>query len=456
MTIWSPNIDKTETIAYRAIANALARDIAAGVLVSGDRLPTQRTLAKQCSVTTGTIGRAYALAEEMGLISLEVGRGSFVRGMDGNPDFGDRAHPMINMGMTLPPRGANQVLFSKTLEKLSKRSDLEHLFWAGKAESTTRHRVNAAKWLSQRIACTEQEVLICGGTQSALLMLLSAFAPSGGRLLVESVSFHGILAAAKLLQWELVPVPMDGEGLVPAKLQSIARRGDLLYCTSTFQNPTTATMSQQRRDAVAEVVRKKRLVLIEDDVYGLALDASPLPIASQLDEDAFLISSLSKTFAVGLRLAFVKFPLRYREQLIGALRATNCFLSPLMVEMASMWIENKSVQKIISQNRLRAARRVEMAREILDGQRFACHAHGNHLWLELPHVWSSEALVRAAQESGVVIQSALAFAVNPSEAPNAVRLSLGAPLNETQLREGLIKIKRLLDSGEPTNPSFGY
>src|SRR3546814_12736794 len=78
MTKWTPNLDEASGPRYLAIAEALARDVAAGRLKAGDRLPTHRDLAWHLGVTVGTVSRAYAEAERRGLTSGEVGRGPFV------------------------------------------------------------------------------------------------------------------------------------------------------------------------------------------------------------------------------------------------------------------------------------------------------------------------------------------------------------------------------------------
>jgi len=79
MTMWTPSLTSDASPRYRAIADQLARDIASGSLAAGARLPTHRALATQIGVTVGTVSRAYAEAERLGLISGEVGRGTFVR-----------------------------------------------------------------------------------------------------------------------------------------------------------------------------------------------------------------------------------------------------------------------------------------------------------------------------------------------------------------------------------------
>ncbi len=79
MTIWRPAFTDSETPLYLSIANALAEDITSGRLEEGARLPPQRDLADELHVALTTVTRAYTEAERRGLVSGEVGRGTFVR-----------------------------------------------------------------------------------------------------------------------------------------------------------------------------------------------------------------------------------------------------------------------------------------------------------------------------------------------------------------------------------------
>ena len=80
MTSWVPHIAERSGPVYLAIAEAIAADTASGRLRAGTRLPTHRDLADRLRVTVGTITRGYAEAARRGLISGEVGRGTFARG----------------------------------------------------------------------------------------------------------------------------------------------------------------------------------------------------------------------------------------------------------------------------------------------------------------------------------------------------------------------------------------
>src|SRR5689334_12218580 len=95
MTAWLPDLTQLRGPRYRAIADALAADIATGKLATGSRLPTHRDLAYKLHVTVGTVSRAYAEAERRGLIGGEIGRGTFVRA---RPDAGPASAPLASDG----------------------------------------------------------------------------------------------------------------------------------------------------------------------------------------------------------------------------------------------------------------------------------------------------------------------------------------------------------------------
>ena len=443
MTIWTPKLPDGNQNKYEAIANALGEDIASGNLKPGEKLPTQRDLAKRLAVTIGTVGRAYALAEKRGWISPEVGRGSFVRifqlSADGNGDSS-----VIDLGLNLPPATRHPDLYAQTLSQISRSTSIRTLFGSSPVESFLRHRCAAAKWLSDRIPCSSDDVLICSGTQNALVATLATVTRPGDSVLVEELTFPGMIAAAKLLHLKLVPVAMDNEGIVPAELARAAKKAGVLYCVPTNQNPTTATMSLNRRQEIVRVSAQKKLLVIEDDVYGKLVENAPAPIASLLPDQSILICSLAKTMSVGLRIAFVRVPVTHRELMITNLRASNFFPPPLMSEIATNWIDDGTANRLLLELRETARRRQQIAREVFGQLIAGSEPVGNHIWINLPKNWTAEMLARAASENGVSLYTADTFAVDESRKHNAVRLALGSARDEAELRGGLNVVARLL------------
>ena len=81
MTNWLPDLQASDGPLYVRIADQIERAINTGALASGAKLPPQRNLAYDIGVTIGTVSRAYSMVRERGLVSGEVGRGTYVLGL---------------------------------------------------------------------------------------------------------------------------------------------------------------------------------------------------------------------------------------------------------------------------------------------------------------------------------------------------------------------------------------
>ena len=79
MPTWSPELARNGQPRYLEIVDALVRDVRAGLLPAGWRLPPQRALAERLGLNVTTVSRAYAEARSRGLVDSHVGRGTFVR-----------------------------------------------------------------------------------------------------------------------------------------------------------------------------------------------------------------------------------------------------------------------------------------------------------------------------------------------------------------------------------------
>lgn len=451
--MWLPTLSESYSTKYEQIVHALEQDIAAGRLKPGDRLPPQRKLAKALAMTTGTIGRAYSLAEKRGLVKSEVGRGAFVMSPSERSSSPAAASGLvIDLGLNLPPEIHDAEVYERTLLELSRRRNLTELFGAVPVESFEHHRIAAARWLSPRIACGPDDVVICTGTQNALVSSLTTLTQPGDSILVESLTFPGILTAARLLRLNLIPVAMDNSGLIPEDARRSAEKARAIYINPTNHNPTSSVLNLARRRALADVARKTGLWIIEDDAYGHFFEQASVSVASLAPERSILIASLSKTMSVGLRLAFLYAPANVREKIVSALQATSFFPSPLAIEIASRWVEDGTAQAFIQKRMEIAKRRQAIASEIFEPDWIAGTPGLNHLWLRIPDAWTTSSLGRAAMEAGVVVFSSEVFAANEDCVENSVRIALGAARTDEELKVGLSKIHRLLAAGDAVPP----
>ena len=461
MTMWSPTLADQNGPKCRALVNALAEDIRTGQLEAGARLPTHRELAEQLGIAIGTVSRAYALAQRQGLITGEIGRGTFV-------SFGVSAASAISMEGEEPSlidlsknriaRDTPDRRLAETLAALGTRSDLAPLLDDYQpAAGATRHRAAGAVWISRMgLEAQPGQTLICSGAQHAMFVALTVLTKPGDTIFTEQLTYPGIKALASLLHLTLHGLPLDEHGLRPDSFETACRTTaapKVLYCVPTLHNPTASVMPDARRREIAAIAGRHGVTIIEDDVYGaLPLDA-PAPIATYAPERSFYIASTSKSLAPGLRIGYLVAPAEAVDRAAAVIRTTTWEATPLMAEIVTTWIEDGTVDRTLEWKREETLSRQALARNILgDYYDGASSSMSCHIWLQLPDPWRSADFVAQARTRGVIVTPSEAFVAGRlTSAPHAVRVCLGSPHSRHQLEKGLEILADILqDSPEPT------
>jgi DNA-binding transcriptional MocR family regulator len=453
MTIWNPRLEGRQGPRYLAIVEALAEDLAAGELKGGSRLPTHRDLADRLGVTVGTVSRAYSEAARRGLVSGEVGRGTFLRSGIGPAMDDDAGDAPIDLGQNHPPEPAGQphrAALVAALDSLTRLPELGRLLDYPAAGGNAPDREAGADWIGRTgLPARPGDVLVCTGSQHGMTVLLATLLEPGDLLLTESLTYSGLKAVAGLLHLRLRGLPIDAHGLRPDALDEACRAGGAkaVYLIPTLHNPTTAVMPEQRRREIAEIAERHGLAIVEDDVHGLLPEERPRPIAALCPERTYFLTSTSKTLAPGLRIAYVLAPHGMVPRIEASLRATTWAIAPLTAAVASRWIRDGAADAILLARRSEARERQSLARERLAGADIATHPEAYYVWLRLPEPWRSDGFAEAARARGVVVTPSEAFAVGRAAAPHAVRLCLGAARRRETLARGLDRVADLLRGG---------
>lgn len=460
---WLPRLDGRSGPRYRAIADALQEDIATGRLGSGQRLPTHRELAWQLGVTVGTVTRAYVEAERRGLITGEVGRGTFVR-----PDMSDYAEPgeaetryragneasnrgPIDLSANAPPSPPMADRIAAAITEVAQEDDFAEFLRYRPSQGMAPHAAAGAAWLQDLGLTVDPNLVIpTNGAQHGMVTAISAAAGAGEWLLTENLVFFGIKALARFLGLRLQTVELDEEGLIPEALEAAikATGARALYTCPTIQNPTCAVMSIERREAIAEICRRHGVTIIEDDIYNFLMDKPLPPLASFLPEQTIYLANLSKSLAPALRVGYMAGPQRLVAGLLNGIRATGVMVSPLMHEVAARLIWNGTAKENAAQVRQEAFRRQQIAERYLGDWDMRNQPAALHLWLNLPESWGRETFTAECLRRGVAIASGELFAINRQSVPHAVRLSVTGPRREEELEQAMIVVRDLLESDE--------
>lgn len=437
---WTPTISELNGPRYQRIVEAMEADIASGRLVRGQQLPTQRALAKLLGIDLTTVTRAYTEARRRGILEARVGQGSFVSETSARRAV-DLPHPVaIDLSMNVPPHPLDAQLDERIMagiEAIRAQSGLTaHLNYQPPGGSLHEREV-AAKWLHARVPHAHADrLVIFPGTQTILFNLLADLARPGDVVLTEALTFPGIKAAAARLGVKLVGVAMDDGGILPDALAKACRTHspNAVYLVPTLHNPTTTTLSAERRGAIAKIIRDADTCLIEDDAYGL-LDRAASPIANLVPERTYLATTLSKCIAPALRVAYLLTPDHAaQQQMRSFLQATVQMPAPLMVALVTHWIETGIADRIITAIRSEAIGRQQLAQRALKGFQFMARPAAHHLWLRLPE--DRPDIAAHLLRNGLAVVAGDAFTVDGTP-PHAARVSLGAARNRAELTEAL-------------------
>ncbi|QOZ23983.1 PLP-dependent aminotransferase family protein [Bradyrhizobium sp. CCBAU 51753] len=310
---------------------------------------------------------------------------------------------------------------------------------------TARDRAAAAGWVARRLggAPDPDRIVISNGTQSTLLMLLASFVQPGNILLTEELTYAAMKPISSLLGIKLVPIKMDDEGIIPdalgdacIRLRSEARA---LYCMPTLHNPTAATMSAERRAAVAEVARRNNLWIFEDDIYGVLPETAPPPLQTFAPERTWYILGLSKSLAAQLRIAYTVAPSETiaREVFWPGVKTTNWMVAPLIAEIATLWIEQDTAEAILESVRADTNARQEILQSSLASWAISVPPFCYHVWLDLPPGCSAKDFEHAARTKGVLIAPGGSFSPTSDESAARFRIGIGVPSDHQTLRTGL-------------------
>ena len=448
--MWMPQLADDGQPRYLALVDAIASAIEAGTLKVGERLPPQRRLAWKLGLNPSTTQQAYREAAARHLVAGEVGRGTYV--LAGSREatlFRLKQHDsqgaLIDLSTNVPVADpANQDL-QTSLQTLLVQGQTQLLDHYLGPQQLLLGRLQGARWLSNRgLALSAEQLLPCGGAQQALTLLLQSFCQAGEPVLLEALTAPGIKAACRQLRLPVHGVALDAQGLLPQELDRVARASGarVLVTTPALHNPTGACMGNARRQAIAEVVRRLGLLVIEDDVYGALSDHAPLyPL---LGEHGILISSLSKTVAAGLRLGWIVASPELLEQVDPHAGASHWPVSPLNLHIACQWIEDGTAARRLAWQRREVAVRWRLARQLLGETLHNASEPSPHVWVAASR--GADRVVAQCRAQGVEVVPASVFAIGASEV-QAVRISLSAATSRAGLKRGLEVVRQVLAGG---------
>ena len=431
---------------YKAVVDRYAQAIRSGQLPAGSRLPTHRTLAAGERISLATATRVYRELEEMGLVSGETGRGTFVRDLSLPPGHGvDQqvvAADVVDLNFNYPSLPDQGDALREALRQLAMAGDIDsHLRYQPHAGRLAERDIIARHLTCQHFAPDAENVLIVNGAQHGLAVTVMGLLRPGDVVAVDALTYSGFKVLAALYHLELAAIPCRTEGPDLQALHTLCqqRRVRAVYTMPTLHNPLGWVLNTGQRQALADLARQHDLLIIEDAAYARLVSRPPPPVVSYAPERTVYVTGFSKNIATGLRVGVVISPPRYRPEIERAIRATTWNTPTLISSLICAWIEDGTVARFETQKRQDARQRQQVARELLCGLPVVSHPDSYFVWLPLGEESRADRLANALMERRISVSTAEPFCVSAT-IPQALRIALGSVPFDS-LRPALLSVR---------------
>lgn len=456
---------------FRQVYKGLRQAILSGALRANERLPSTRDLAEQLDISRTVALLAYDQLLAEGFVEGRGGSGTYVSArLAANAPRGESrsAKPRLSRFGTAAEASAAIVdrprrnpramrydfiygcsdlttfpfeMWRRIMLRQVRQAPVRHFDYGAALGSVgLREAICSHLRRSRAVVCEPSQVTVVNGSQQALDLTIRALVERGDRVAIEDPHYDGIRVSLAAAGARVKGVPVDREGLDPARLPDDAR---LAFVTPSHQFPTGAILPLDRRLALLDWARRRNAVIVEDDYDGeFHYGGRPLESLQGLDRDGrvLYIGTFSRTVFPALRIGYLIPP----PALVGAFSAAkwlnDLHSATLEQQTLAEFIRNGMYERHLRRLRRRnTARRDALLAAIQEclGNRVEVTGAGAGaqvvLWPK-KRVVEDEIVARAAQRGVGIYGIAHCYLRRPSR-PGFM---LGyARLNEREIREGI-------------------
>lgn len=463
---------------YIEVAERIEALIEKQVLKVGDKLLSVRALSKEQGISLSTAFQAYYSLESKGLIEARPQSGYYVKYSRNHTlqlpkvsDPPDDAIPvsvdeMINSvyvdfnrpGILSFSMGAPAIELLPTA-KLNKA--VMHALRESKTSCLHYEHVQGNPLLRKQIARQafnwggtpgEDDIVVTAGAVEALSLCIKAITRPGDTIAIESPTYFAIFQVMESHGLKVVEIPTDPvTGIDLDYLESAIPRFDIRAClfVNNFSNPLGSCMPDDRKKQLVDMLAKKEIPLIEDDIYGELYFGKTRPKTCKTFDRKGLVlhcASFSKSMAPGFRIGWT-IPGRFKEQVISLKRmhtvSTNTLTQAAVANFLShgrFELHLRHLRKALHTQSLRYLQAI--SEYFPDDTRVTRPQGGFSLWVEMNRKVNAFRLHKRALRYGIGIAPGQIFS-SQGRFENCFRISYGAPWSD-EIGQGLHTLGKLI------------
>ncbi|MFZ5879917.1 MAG: PLP-dependent aminotransferase family protein [Chloroflexota bacterium] len=474
---------QSQTPLYHQIGAYLRQAILSGNLTADTRLPACRQLARDLGVNRTTVENAYAELEADGLVFSRMGSGTYVLPQNPVPAIpkhrdgialplwqqslrsghimpksevademlaaGGHPHPISFASGVSDARQFPSEEFRRIIQTVMRRDQIAALEY-GERNGYAPLREGIAHILaSQGLQAHPENILITAGSQQAIFLAAQVLLKPNDIVLVEDPTYSAALDLFRTLGFQIVGVPMDGQGMQVDKLETLLQQYHprLIYTVPNFHNPTGTCLSGARRRQLIVLADRYNVPILEDDFVGdLRYEGHAQPSLKALDPggQVIYVSTFSKMLMPGLRVGFIVADGPVYDSLLNFKRVSDLATSTLIQRALDAYVTVGRYQAYLHRSRQVFRKRRDamlgaIARHLPAGVSFEVPKGGLFIWLRLPAPLSAAELLPTACREGVSFSPGHFFFTDGASGGEWMRLNFAAhPTDE--IEEGIRRL----------------
>ena len=359
-------------------------------------------------------------------------------------------------GMPFVPALPKERMIESFNSLMSDRAAVALQYSGGQGDLTLREHIKEIMAL-EGIRSDVDNIVITTGSQHGLDLVASLFLDPGDVVLAEGPSYVGALGVFRARQAHIEHVYTDDQGISPdalaetiKRVQAAGKNIKFLYLVPNFANPSGVTLAAQRRAQILEICRKNRILVLEDNVYGLLYfeEKAPDALRSMDEEGVIYLGSFSKILVPGFRVGYVLAPPSIKEKLILANESAVLCPSAFSQLMISEYLSTNDWKAQISvfrgEYQLRRDAALAAMNEFLPELTTTRPGGGFYLWVDLPEGVNSKKMLPRAVENLVAYTPGTAFYGNGT-GQEFLRISYSYPTPEN-IRVGVERLAKTIEA----------
>ncbi len=280
------------------------------------------------------------------------------------------------------------------------------------------------------IDVSPEEIIITSGSQQALDIIAKTFINEGETILLEKPSYLGAIEAFSIYEPNFCEVDMESDGIDIDALEKAVEENEIkfFYSVTNFQNPSGITYSAEKRERVAKIIKKKDILLIEDNPYGdLRFVGEAVPSMKKFYDNTIILGSFSKIVAPSFRMGWIYAKKELIDKFSVAKQAsdfhTNYFTQRIMHQYLTDNNIDDHIEKIIQSYGFQRRSMIEAIEKYFPKEvSFTKPEGGMFLWVTLPKNIKAIELFHKAIEENIAFVPGLPFYAK-EKVENTLRLN---------------------------------